>query len=529
MDIRTALELLILAIASIASFLLGITVIQADQKSKTNIIFTTLAWVTTIWLVVNHLALSSNYTVYSLWLSRFSVFFAAPQIASVYFLAHTLPAKEINLKKSQIYFILAITLIVMATNLSPITFTGINITDGDVSPVPGPGMGLFALYALALSVNAIYTFISRYTKTSSTEKHQILFVMIGILAMFGLIIITVLLPVVLLSSTVFVPLTPLYALIFLGLTAYSIVQHNLFDLRVIATQVFVFLLWLVLFLAIFLAENTSERIVSSTVFTSVFIFGILLIRTVRKEFDQRQELEILTKRLQELSARKDEFISVAAHELRAPMTAIKGYLSMIQEGDAGKVTPKVEEFLDSALGANERLIRLVNNMLDVARIEEGRQTFEIGMVNLSEVAKEAVVSFKELANEKTLDFKLEIQANINDKVEVDKDRIHEVVTNLVSNAIKYTDTGAIVVRLKNNTSATVYFEVADTGAGLSNEEQGKLFTKFYRAESNTGKVMGTGLGLYVSKLLIEKFGGKIGVVSERKKGSTFWFELPVKQ
>ena len=211
------------------------------------------------------------------------------------------------------------------------------------------------------------------------------------------------------------------------------------------------------------------------------------------------------------------------------MTAIKGYLSMIQEGDAGKTTPKVMEFLASAGNANERLIRLVNNMLDVARIEEGRQTYEMGIVNLSEVAGEAIVSFEELAKEKNLSLNLEIQENIIDQVEVDKDRIHEVVTNLVSNAIKYTDTGAVVVRLKNNTPATVYFEVADTGAGLSNEEQEKLFTKFYRAESNTGKVMGTGLGLYVSKLLIEKFGGKIGVVSERRKGSTFWFELPVKQ
>ena len=123
--------------------------------------------------------------------------------------------------------------------------------------------------------------------------------------------------------------------------------------------------------------------------------------------------------------------------------------------------------------------------------------------------------------------KLDVPASITDKVRVDPDRIQEVIGNLLSNAVKYTDKGSVVVRLVQPNANMVRFEVEDTGSGISKEEQEKLFRKFSRAESTVGKTTGTGLGLYISKLLVEKFGGSIGLSSEIAKGSTFWFELPL--
>jgi signal transduction histidine kinase len=117
---------------------------------------------------------------------------------------------------------------------------------------------------------------------------------------------------------------------------------------------------------------------------------------------------------------------------------------------------------------------------------------------------------------------------IKDRVEVDPDRIQEVIGNFLSNAVKYTNEGSVMVKLRQPSENIVRLEVVDTGPGISKEEQAKLFNKFYRAESTVGKTIGTGLGLYISRLLIEKFGGKIGIDSEVGKGSIFWFELPVK-
>jgi signal transduction histidine kinase len=112
-------------------------------------------------------------------------------------------------------------------------------------------------------------------------------------------------------------------------------------------------------------------------------------------------------------------------------------------------------------------------------------------------------------------------------VNVDADKINEVIGNLISNAIKYTEKGFVCVKLLQSGKEKVRFEVVDTGPGISKEETEKLFQKFYRVQSNVGKTTGTGLGLYISRLMIEKFGGKIGVESEVGKGSTFWFEIPL--
>jgi signal transduction histidine kinase len=218
---------------------------------------------------------------------------------------------------------------------------------------------------------------------------------------------------------------------------------------------------------------------------------------------------------------------MAAHEFRAPLTAIKGYISMISEGDTGDIPEKARGFLADANAINERLVRLVNNMLNVSKIEEGRMIYQVEPVILSEVLQTAYAQFRPEAERKGLKFTLQIPREIKDKVMVDPDRIHEVVANLVSNAIKYTDEGSVSMRLIQPNENKVRFEVVDTGRGISKGEQERLFRKFYRAESEIGKTTGTGLGLYICKLLVEKFGGEIGLISEDKKGSTFWFSLSI--
>ncbi|NMB56341.1 hypothetical protein GYA19_00165 [Candidatus Beckwithbacteria bacterium] len=242
-----------------------------------------------------------------------------------------------------------------------------------------------------------------------------------------------------------------------------------------------------------------------------------------------QKLQEANGKLKELDKRKDEFLNVSAHEMRAPLTAVKGYLSMLSEDKAMQKHKQLQAFLDGALEGAEREIRLVNNMLNLSRIEEGRLVYQMGLVKLSQVAQFTYDEFKAEAEAKRLTFRLNINKEIKDKVYVDQDRIHEITTNLVSNAIKYTDEGSVIINVTNPDKDNVEFEVVDTGFGMNKDEQQKLFTKFYRAESSAGKKMGTGLGLYITRLLIEKFGGKISFESERGKGSTFSFILPLRR
>lgn len=243
--------------------------------------------------------------------------------------------------------------------------------------------------------------------------------------------------------------------------------------------------------------------------------------------DTKLELKVLTDRLNSLDRQKDEFISMAAHELRGPATAIKGYLSMVINGDAGEVSERARGYLADAQATNDRLIRLVNNMINVSRIEEGKITYQMDEIKLSALAGAVYSDFKYEADRKNLNYYTEIQDGVNDYVKVDPDRVREVIANLVSNAIKYTNEGFVKIRVLGLNGDKVRLEVVDSGPGISEEEQSKIFRKFYRVKSAVGKTIGTGLGLYISKLIIKSFDGEIGVDSRLGSGSAFWFELPV--
>lgn len=230
------------------------------------------------------------------------------------------------------------------------------------------------------------------------------------------------------------------------------------------------------------------------------------------------------KRLEEL---KEEFVFVAAHELRTPVTAIKGYLSMILEGEAGPVSSEVKDLIKEVITANQRLIQLVNDLLQVARSEAGRLTIEVAALDIGEPSGEVLKELKPLADEKKIKLVYEPPATL-PKVLADRTRLKEVMVNLVGNAIKYTlGEGRVTVRHKIQ-DRTLVTDVQDTGIGISEEAQKKLFEKFYRVQNEkTRDITGTGLGLFIVKQLVEKMNGKIWVESAEGQGSTFSFSLPL--
>lgn len=313
----------------------------------------------------------------------------------------------------------------------------------------------------------------------------------------------------------------------LGFTAYATIQYKLFDSKVIITEAATALLMIILLSRIVTDETYTDMIIDVGIFFVALFFGYILVRSVRNEIKQREKLQELTDKLQALDKQKDEFINMAAHELRAPMTAIKGYISMIMDGDAGEISDKARGYLTDVTSVNDRLVRLVNNMLNVSRIEEGRLVYKTEVLPLSEIAKNVYTSFKFEAERKGLTMDVVIEKGIKDLVEVDPDKINEIIGNFVSNAVKYTETGSIEIKISQPAIGKVKLSVIDSGPGISKEEQNKLFQKFYRVQSTAGKTIGTGLGLYISKLLVEKFNGQLGLNSAVGKGSEFWFVLPV--
>ena len=241
-----------------------------------------------------------------------------------------------------------------------------------------------------------------------------------------------------------------------------------------------------------------------------------------------EDLREANDRLAQLDKAKSEFISIASHQLYTPLTAIKGYLSMVQEGDYGKVNVKQQPIMEILYQSSERLIELIKNLLDVSRIESGRLELSLQSVDLAKMAQDIVTELSPNARKKNLTLNFHQSEAGMPHVVADSQRIRQVVLNVVDNAIKYTNTGQIDVRVVRE-DEYLTFSVQDTGKGMTAEDIGRLFVKFARVGgAEKYHTDGSGLGLYVARKICREHHGDIWVDSPGLgRGSTFFVRLPI--
>ncbi len=224
---------------------------------------------------------------------------------------------------------------------------------------------------------------------------------------------------------------------------------------------------------------------------------------------------------------KDEFVSVASHELRTPMTAIKNYLWLVRANNVPEKIKQNQKFIEIALNSTDRLIEMVNNMLTISRIEGNRYAFNHEIIDLNEVTDSVYHELKPIADNKNITFSV-IQNNSPVMVNADKNKIIEVLQNLVGNALKFTIKGGVNVSVEIEKNMSV-IKVSDTGPGIEKADHPKLFKKFCRLENSYVKIKetGTGLGLYIARQIVRKHGGDITFTSQIGMGSTFIMSLPL--
>lgn len=224
--------------------------------------------------------------------------------------------------------------------------------------------------------------------------------------------------------------------------------------------------------------------------------------------------------------KRNEFVSHVSHELRLPMTSIKGYTDLLKSGVTGTVTDQQKQFLQIIRTNVDRMNVLVTDLSDVSKIEVGRLKVDIGAIDVAAIANECADSLKLQIEEKKQTIKVNLPSL--PPVRSDKTRLSQILVNLISNASKYTPTEGTISIIADVRAPFVRVSVADSGIGMSPDDQQKLFSQFFRSEdANVREQQGWGLGLHVTKKLVEFFGGEIGAQSELGKGSTFWFTMPI--
>ena len=243
-----------------------------------------------------------------------------------------------------------------------------------------------------------------------------------------------------------------------------------------------------------------------------------------------QKLAEANVELKKLDAAKSEFISIASHQLRAPLTVIKGYVSLVSEGSFGAITGEIKDALAKVFFSTNQLVKLIGDLLDLSRIEAGKIRYEFKPTDFVEMVSKIADEFQENAKKKGLSLAFANNAGALPQLNLDPDKMREVVVNLTDNAIKYSEKGTVSVALEKAGDTAIRLTVKDTGIGIKPEDAGRLFTKFTRTEeARLQDPNGMGIGLYFVKRVIEDHGGRVGVESEGPgKGSTFWAELPIK-
>lgn len=500
-------------------------------NSKTAHLFALMGGLMFIWVNFAYLArvLSSQYGIF--------LIKAAWAITPLFFITIYLFIDILLKEKNNKLIFKGAFLLTGVLNIPFVLFTPLVIRDiwfnsaGVLEIDYGRLAAVFFLEVFAFTVLNFYLLFKKRANISKNEKRRIDYLLVGFSFFFVMnAVFNIFLPV-------FFRVFHLYSfgdystIVLLAFIAYAIIKQRLFDIKVVLTRALIIIISILLFGNILASDSNLEFIWSGGLFASFLFFGFLLIRSVNKEIEQRKKLKKAYQRLQKVDEAKTEFLSIASHQLRTPLAAIKGYLSMMMENDFGQVAPSQKKALKKVYQSNERLIQLVENLLNVSRISQGRMAYDFEKGDLGELADKIVDEMSGVIQKKGLKFSYKRPKRIL-PVKFDREKIGEVITNLIDNAVKYTKNGRIDIKLRNKdvktSSPKVEFRISDTGIGICSEEKKNLFSKFSRGKKTSlVYTEGVGLGLYVAKKIVRAHGGEIQVESRGEgKGSEFIFILP---
>jgi len=281
---------------------------------------------------------------------------------------------------------------------------------------------------------------------------------------------------------------------------------------------------------VFHLDESSQTQIKSLERVSMLLFVLdLIVLFIGYIFIIRPAITFMDKAfsgLEELGMLKDEFVSLASHELRTPMTSIAGFVDMMREGRYGLVTKELQEPLGYIAESTDRLIRMVNDLLNVSRIESGRMKFTFEQVDLGKTVVKVVAGLLPFAKQRKLELTNDTKQDV--VTQADSEKIEEILNNLIGNSLKFTDKGKVTVTVKLDGDMGVV-EVADTGIGIPTEGRDKLFGKFQQISTDAAaRPNGTGLGLYLSRQMAQRMGGDILLIdSTLHIGSKFALKLPI--
>ncbi|MBP6911679.1 MAG: hypothetical protein KBB88_00540 [Candidatus Pacebacteria bacterium] len=325
--------------------------------------------------------------------------------------------------------------------------------------------------------------------------------------------------------------------VFLLIITYSITNLHIFKIRFIETQLLVYILIIMTGSQLLFIKGIADISLSLLTLAVSIIIAFVLLRNVSKQQKQRKQIEVLAlqledsnKKLDQQNKLKSEFLSLAAHQIRGPLTLIKGYVSLLEDGTYDKSPTEQKKSLTRIFDSANHLVNVVNDLLNISKIEQGGLVFEMGLCDLKRIIAGVVDEMKVMTKNKNIKLSFRTISASEYIIRADLEKLRQVFLNIIDNSFKYTNTGSIELTLDKDKTKNIFIvSIADTGIGMSQETISTLFKKFSRgSEGRVANSEGSGLGLYLAKQIVEAHQGTITVTSDGEgKGSLFTIVLPV--
>ncbi|MDB5238465.1 MAG: multi-sensor signal transduction histidine kinase [Candidatus Kaiserbacteria bacterium] len=522
MNFALNLDLISVGITAAGIGLLGFTIYFSNRKSITNRTFLIFSLITIVWSIANYAQYQPSVASFGLWITRTIIFFACWHAFAFFTLCSVFPDDSKKFHRLYYWLLIPFVGVVSILTLTPLVFKEVSATSssGVVTQIQnGPLIPVFGLTVAALILSGIIMLVVKAVRRQGDARRQIVVMSVGTFITFVCILMFNFVLPALYNNARFLPLSALFIFPFIACTAYAIYRYHLLNIKVLATEVVAFLLSVTSLIEIANSRSAGETVFRMSVFVLVLSFSVLMVRSIIREVEQREEI-------QRLSEEKSEFMTFASHEIRNPITAMRGYASLIMDGTTGEVSPKTKEVAETILIQGNDVLNLIAQYLSKSKMELGQIEFAKAPFDMSAIVSSIADGYKPHANKKGLTLETRFDPAQKYMVVGDEGKVKEVIGNIVDNSLKYTPKGGITISVERH-GVAIRATVSDTGVGIDPAVLPQLFKKFSRADAQKVNLLGTGVGLYLAKTFIEAQGAHIWAESDGKdKGSRFIIEFP---
>ncbi len=508
-------DLIGVVVAVIGILVLSAVILIRSKKSITSRSFFFFSFVTILWGLSNYFLYKFTDPAHSLLALRLHIFLTIWHAYAFFQLAYVFPYESKELPAWHRYGLLPLAFFSSSLLLIPFVFTQVSnlISVNEIAnPEKSQGIILAGVVTFSFFIAGLIILFKKIAQSKGDERRQVILMFTGMSLTAGLLLLFSFILPIGFKNFDFVPYGALFIFPVIVFTAYAIYIIELFHVKNIFAGLFTFFLCVVSLIELVLADTLEQLLLRVLVFVLTLVIGIQLVKNIF-------EIELANEQ-------KSELMSFATHEIRTPITVMRGYATMLLDEDRGPISSEVKDLLQKIMISGNDVITLLAQYLDKSKIELGQIEYISSKFDLTQLVNEILSTFQINAEQRGLLLTKVVTTTRKHMIYADQAKIKEVIVNIIDNSIKYTPEGSIDVSIKSE-KGYVTVKVSDTGVGINKETIPFLFKEFSRADLQKVNILGTGIGLYLAKKFTEGHKGKIWAESEGEgKGAQFYIMFP---